>query len=335
MEHGQMSTNFPFTKVLVTGGAGFIGSRVVPRLEQLGVQQVVVDNLYVGIPLPDGRDGVVPVEADIRDRDAMRAIFAEHRPEAILHLAAVHHIPTCEREPHLAFDVNVMGTQTLLDVATEAGVRDIVFTSSGAVYQWKDGPLQEASTPTGANDVYSITKLSGEYQVAGWAGRTGGRAHVGRLFNTIGTGDPNGHLIPDLLSQLTAGEGESVTVKLGNTKPKRDYIHVDDVADAFVALLAGLPKGEPVEYFNICTGNELSVAELVEQMGELLGLAVTIESDPTRFRKIDRLQQLGAPGRIAAERGWQAEIPAREALARIMADLGHDVRRDARGTVPA
>ncbi|WP_156680257.1 NAD-dependent epimerase/dehydratase family protein [Sphingomonas profundi] len=321
------SGEFPYAKVLVTGGAGFIGSRVVPRLEALGVRQVVVDNLYVNLPLPDARDGVVPIEADIRDGAAMRAIIAEHKPEAILHLAAVHHIPTCEREPHLAFDVNVMGTQTLLDAASEGGIRDIVFTSSGAVYQWKDGPLTEAATPIGATDVYSITKLSGEYQVAGWAGRTGGRAHIGRLFNTIGTGDPNGHLIPDLLSQLTAGEGP-VTVKLGNTKPKRDYIHTDDVADAFVALLAGLKRGPDVDYFNICTGKELSVAELVQLMGDLLRVDVTIESDPTRFRKIDRLQQLGAPEKILAERGWQAQIPVRQALARIIRDLGHTVHED-------
>ena len=301
----------------------------MPRLEQQGVRQIIVDNLYVGLPLPEARDGVVPVKADIRDQDAMRSLMMEHQPDAILHLAAVHHIPTCEREPHLAFDVNVMGTQTILDAATAAGVQNIIFTSSGAVYQWKDGPLSEDTTPTGATDVYSITKLAGEYQAIGWAHRTGGRAHVGRLFNTIGTGDPNGHLIPDLLEQV-AGGSNHVTVKLGNTKPKRDYIHVDDVADAFVALLMGLPKGEPVETFNICTGQELSVAGLVDLMGDLLSVSVSIESDPSRFRKIDRLQQLGAPGKIAAERDWRARIDVREALSRIMADLGYTVRNGAK-----
>jgi nucleoside-diphosphate-sugar epimerase len=116
-----------------------------------------------------------------------------------------------------------------------------------------------------------------------------------------------------------------VTVKLGNTKPKRDYIHVDDVADAFVALVRGLPEGETVETFNICSGREETVAGLVEMMGDLLGVEVLIESDPTRFRKIDRLQQLGAPDKIASRRGWHARITLREALARIMTDLGHNV----------
>lgn len=326
----QSGTSFPYRNVLVTGGAGFIGSRVVPRLNARGVQQIVVDNGYVGLPLPEASDGIVPISADIRDTEAMRAIMAEHKPQAILHLAAVHHIPTCEAKPHLALDANVMGTQSLLDAAAAEGVRDIVFTSSGAVYQWESGPLEEATTPTGATDVYSISKLAGEYQVAGWAGRTGGRAHIGRLFNTIGTGDPNGHLIPDLLDQLSTGASE-VTVKLGNTKPKRDYIHVDDVADAFVALLEGLPEGEAVEYFNICSGQEASVAELVGLMGELLGVSVNIETDPARIRKIDRVQQLGAPGRIAARRGWRAKRDLRSALTEIMTHLGHNVRAGAAG----
>src|SRR6476659_8981288 len=101
---------FPFSKIMVTGGAGFIGSRVVSMLERMEVQQVVVDNLYVGIPLPAANQFIIPVNADIRDADVMDALMLEHRPEAILHLAAVHHIPTCEANPALALDVNITGT---------------------------------------------------------------------------------------------------------------------------------------------------------------------------------------------------------------------------------
>lgn len=319
-----MTSSFPFATVLVTGGAGFIGSRVVPRLRAKGARVIVVDNGYVGLPLPKASEGVVPVEVDIRNQEAIAAVLAEHRPDAILHLAAVHHIPTCEQKPHLAFDVNVLGTQALLDGATAAGVKNIVFASSGAVYRWDDGPLDESATQTGATDVYSITKLSNEYQIGGWAGRTGARAHVARLFNTIGTGDPNGHLIPDILTQIGTGEAKPV-VKLGNTKPKRDYIFVEDTADGFVALLEGLPEGEDLEFFNLCTGNELTVAELVGLMGELMGVDVQIESDPSRFRKIDRLQQLGDPTKLKSRRNWSPQWDARRSLARIMGDLGYKV----------
>ena len=315
-------TDMPYKTVLVTGGAGFIGSRIVPRLERLGIRQIVIDNCYVGIPLPSAREAVVPISADIRDGAAIRDIMAEHKPDAILHLAAVHHIPTCEANPHLAFDVNVLGTQTILDSAAENDVKNIVFTSSGAVYQWMPDVLDEDETPVGATDVYSITKLTGEYQVAGWAARTGGRAHIARLFNTIGTGDPNGHLIPDLISQIAAG-GDSATVKLGNTKPRRDYVHVDDVAEGFIALLVGLPEGDAVEYFNICSGREMSVLELVELMGELINVKVNVETDPSRFRLIDRLRQLGSPKKTQARRNWHAKTSTRAALASIMTDLGY------------
>lgn len=312
----------PFDRVLVTGGAGFIGARAVALLADLGCTTVALDNGYVGLPLPATSERVVPVHADIRDRETMKAVLAEHRPEAVLHLAAVHHIPTCEREPHLAMDVNVMGTQSLLEAMEAADCRNLVMASSGAVYVWDEGPLTEANTRTGATDVYSITKLANEYQVGGWADRTGSRAHVMRLFNTIGSGDPNGHLIPDILEQI-AGDDDTPVIRLGNTAPKRDYIYVDDVAAGFVTALAHVLDGEARDIFNLSTGRELNVAQLVGLMGDIMGKQVRIEPDPARFRKIDRLQQLGDPAKLTARTGWSASWHARDALVAIMRDLGY------------
>ena len=312
----------PFDSVLVTGGAGFIGSRVVRLLVELGCRVIVVDNGYVGLPLPEASDRVVPINADIRDRDRMKQVFAEHKPDGVLHLAAVHHIPTCEKEPYLAFDVNIMGTQSVLEAAQEAGTKNVVLASSGAVYAWEEGSLVEATSPTGATDVYSITKLADEYQAGGWADRVGARVHIARLFNTIGSGDPNGHLIPDILEQIASAESQPI-IRLGNTKPKRDYIYVDDVAAGFVAILSNILEGEAREIFNLCTGNELSVAELVALMGTIMGKDVQIENDPSRFRKIDRLQQLGDPTKLQKRTGWAAAWSARDALIAIMRDLGY------------
>lgn len=306
--------------VLVTGAAGFIGSRVTPLLTGLGCNVIALDDLSVGMPLPTASASLVPIVADIRDRDGLAAIFAAHRPDAVIHLAAVHHIPTCEARPALAFDVNVMGTQSLLDAAQAAGTRDVLLASSGAVYDWRDGALGEDDTPLKARDVYSITKLSNEYQVAGWTERTGSRTRAARLFNTIGTHDPNGHLIPDILAQISGG-GRDATVRLGNTKPRRDYIFVDDIASGLVTLLGGMDA--PFEAFNLCSGVDLSVAELVALMGDLLGVRVTIETDPARVRKVDRLQQLGDPSKTAARFGWRAAWDARAALEQIMTATGY------------
>src|SRR5262245_35287580 len=224
------TARFPFQSVLVTGGAGFIGTRVVARLRRRHIRTIVVDNGYVGLPLPAPENDLIPLKIDIRDRAALASVLSEHRPGSIVHLAAVHHIPTCEREPHLALDVNVLGTQSLLDAAAEVVVKNIVFASSGAVYKWENGPLDETRTRTDATDVYSISKLTNEYQLACWAGRVGARAHIARVFNTIGEGDPNGHLIPDILAQLSR---QNDVVRLGNITPKRDYIDDDDVAEVF------------------------------------------------------------------------------------------------------
>lgn len=308
----------PGPVVLVTGAAGFIGSRTTALLGAAGYRVVAVDDLSVGLPLPEASNWLVPVEADIRDRAAMAALFAAHRPSAMIHLAAVHHIPTCERRPELAMDVNVMGTQSLLDAAEAAGTRAVVFASSGAVYDWADGPLTEDVAALHPHDVYSITKLSNEYQLAVWAKRTGARIGVARLFNTIGSNDPNGHLIPDILEQI--GTGETATVSLGNTAPRRDYIYVEDVAAALVAILGGITDGAAFEAFNVCTGAELSVADLVALIGDIVGVDVTIAVDPARVRKVDRLQQLGDPSKMRERFGWTAAWTARAALERIIAN---------------
>lgn len=314
-----------YDRVVVTGAAGFIGSRVTALLGRLGVDVVAIDNLSVGLPLPAAAPGLVPIEADIRNRDDMAAIFARHRPQAVLHLAAVHHIPTCEAKPWLAFEVNVMGTQSVLEAAEAHGTNDVLLASSGAVYDWTAGALVEDSAPLKPSDVYSITKLNNEYQLAGWAARKGTRGLAARLFNTIGTGDPNGHLIPDVLQQLGKGGGHA-TIALGNTAPRRDYIHVDDVASALVTLLGAMPTAAPFEAFNVCTGRDLSVAELVGTMAELMGVNVSIERDPARIRKVDRLEQLGSPIKTANRTGWTAQWDARCALAQIMTATGYIVQ---------
>ncbi len=319
----------PFETVLVTGGAGFIGSRTVSLLARLGCRVIVVDNGYIGLPLPRNSARVTSVDADIRSRDKMTEVLSEYRPDVILHLAAVHHIPTCEREPYLAFEVNVLGTQALLDAAAAAATTNIVMASSGAVYIWQDGPLKEGMVATGANDVYSTTKLANEYQLDGWATRVGGRARIARLFNVIGAGDPNGHLIPNILEQI-AGDDPNPTIRLGNVLPKRDYIYVDDVASGLVSILTQFSHGPACDTFNVCTGREVSVQNLVELLGQIMRKTVAIESDPARIRKVDRMQQLGDPEKLMTRAGWFPAWDLRAALKATVRDLGYPVPNETR-----
>ncbi len=314
------SSLYPFSKVLVTGAAGFIGSRASSFLQGRGVKVIGLDNLYVGLPLPSETDCFVPIEADIRDAAVIEQVLERHSPEAVLHLAAVHHIPTCERLPSLAYDVNVLGTQILLDAIEKTDCVGLTMASSGAVYGWSDTALVEETSARDAMDVYSTTKLTNEYQLKTWAYRVGKRARVARLFNTIGTNDPNGHLIPDIMSQMTGAYG-SQRIKLGNTAPKRDYIFVEDAARGFLEIMGDLVRDAPFDVFNLCRQEEYSVDDLVRIIGDITGNEILIENDPNRFRKIDRMSQLGDASKMKQMFGWKAQNSLRESLERIISDI--------------
>lgn len=222
----------PFARVCVTGGAGMIGRRLVSQLNQRGVAVAVIDDLSSGLPMPEGV--AIAHRGDIRAEADMLALFRDFRPDAVVHLAALHHIPTCETQRSLCLDINVVGTETVLHAATEAEVGRVVVASSGAVYGWSEGALDEARSPTEARDNYALSKLCNESQLRLWSEHGGGIGRVARIFNTIGGDDPNAHLLPDILAQLKADTGAACMVRLGNLTSRRDYLHADEVAAGFL-----------------------------------------------------------------------------------------------------
>jgi UDP-glucose 4-epimerase len=302
-----------FTRFLVTGGAGFIGRPVVDNLlSDPGIAVMVVDNLSVGLPMPAPRAGLQTINADIRDGDAMQRAFAAFSPEVVIHLAAIHHIPTCEARRAYALDVNVVGTETILEAAARARAARFVLASSGAVYAWEDGPLDEAKTPLRPADNYAIAKSTNETQARLWAERTGARAVIARIFNTIGRNDPNAHLVPDILRQIPSG-ARAAEIALGNLSPRRDYIHVEDTARA-LALLATAPLAKRIETFNVATGEDVSVQELVEMLSSVIGVDIAIRVDPARKRRVDRPSQLGGVGKIRQVLAFEPRRHLRDAL---------------------
>jgi UDP-glucose 4-epimerase len=321
----QASLNRSPSRFLVTGGAGFIGHRTVSVLLDTdpGAEAAVLDNLSVGMPMPAGRERLVAYQGDIRDRTRVDQVLAEFRPDTIVHLAAVHHIPTCERQRVYSLDVNVVGTETLLDAAEAMSVARFVLASSGAVYDWRDGALDETDTPLRARDNYSIAKHTNEHQVGFWGDRTGGFARIARIFNTIGHDDPNGHLVPDIIKQIPAGQ-KSVDISLGNLSPRRDYIHADDTARAIAAIAREI--GPPaVDVYNVASGEDVSVQELVALLGQVMGVAIRVGEDPAKKRRIDRPSQLGATAKIERRLGFRASKSLRIALEDIVRHLKREL----------
>lgn len=287
---------------LVTGGAGFVGSVLVDLLRRRG-PVVVVDDLSVGRPMPVQTEKLTCYQADIRDRPAMVAIMERHRPDVVVHLAAIHHIPTCERDPFHATDVNVMGFQSVLDACAAARCGRVVLASSGAVYDWHDGALAE-NAPLAPQDVYAASKAANEHQLTAWVKAGRGTGLIARMFNVIGPNDPNGHLIPDLLRRMDAAPGGSLTLRMGNLDRRRDFVDVNDMA-AGLACLAER-HGTDVAVYNLCSGRDYSAGDIALKLAAHRGVQAQLFSDPALCRAVDRPSQLGDPGKTLRDLGWRA-----------------------------
>jgi UDP-glucose 4-epimerase len=303
--------------VFVTGGAGFIGPHVVTRLLEAGNRVVSFDNYATGSPaaLPSA-EAFEAVEGDLRDADAVGRALRRAAPDAVLHLAAIHYIPYCNAHPDEALDVNVRGTFNLLQAARELEPARVVMASSAAVYPIQDEPCSEDG-PVGPTDIYGATKVSLEALGQSFAAETGVPVTSARFFNVYGPGETNPHVIPDILAQI-GGDGP---VRLGNMTPKRDYVHVSDVADALMALL----DAEHAEHrsYNVGTGTEHSVSELIDVLSGIRGARVEVVSEPGRKRRLDRQHLVSDISRIRSEVGWEPRVRLADGLGELLAEAAH------------
>lgn len=302
-------------KVLITGGAGFIGSALFRELSAQGNEVFVLDDLSFG------RRELVPIDdnhfhrVDIRHRSGVMEVFSAVRPDQVLHLAAVHFIPYCNEHPVEAADINITGTINVLDACAMAGtVHQVFVASTAAVYPITDGAIAE-DHPFGPLDIYGITKLATERLASEFHHRTGTPVIIGRFFNAFGPNETNPHLIPEIQKQVRAG---SRTLRLGNLDPKRDFIHTEDMSRAMSALLnAGL---QGVETFNIGRGIEYSVREIVEAFARQLGEPLGIEVDAARVRKVERMHLLADVSKLRRITGWEPRWTIDEGVATLLTE---------------
>ncbi len=300
--------------VLVTGGAGFIGSALCRALVARGTRVVAYDNLRFGRPdLLPADPRCVLVEGDVRDAVALRRALRDTAPQAVCHLAAIHFIPYCIAHPDEATDVNVNGTRQVLEACREVRPARLLFASTPAVYPAEEGPFTEEHTP-GPIDIYGATKLEGERLVRRFAAETAIPTVIARLFNAFGPRDTNPHLIPDVLAQL--GEGD--TVRLGNLEPVRDYVHLEDLAAALVALLEA--ADEVCSVFNVGSGEGHSVREVLSAFEAAIGRPLSVVQDPRLVRKVERLRLVADTGKLR-ETGWRPQVGFQEGIQRLAAGL--------------
>ena len=302
--------------LLVTGGAGYIGSAAALALLEAGHTVTVLDSLVSG-----HREAVPPgarfVQAGIADREALSALVAGERFDAILHFAASIEAGESMQDPGKFFQNNLCNSLGLIEAAVRAGVGRFVLSSTAAVYDTSDEPLSEAS-PLGPNNVYGQTKLMIE-QALEWYRRIHGLHYAAlRYFNAAGAlqglgedHQPESHLIP-LVLQAALGQRPEVRIYGSDYSTPdgtciRDYIHISDLVSAHLLALDALGKRDRLVY-NLGNGAGYSVRQVIETARQVTGLPIPAVEAPRRPGDAARL--VASSALIQRELGWKPRIPA-------------------------
>ena len=314
-------------KILVTGGAGYIGSHTCLELLENGCEVVVVDNLCNSNPVSLSRveeltgKAVTFYEGDVRDEALLRTIFAEHKLDAVIHFAGLKAVGESVAQPWRYYDNNLNSTLVLTKVMTDAGCKRIIFSSSATVYSGdNEMPLRETSRTGNCTNPYGWTKYMTEQILSGMANADQDWSIVLlRYFNPIGAHpsgrigeDPHGipnNLMP-YITQVAIGRREYLSV-YGNDYDThdgtgvRDYIHVVDLAKGHVAAVKYAVENSGCEAFNLGTGTGYSVLDMVKAFEEANNLTLPYRIAPRRPGDISTCYADSA--KSARLLGWKAE----------------------------
>ena len=312
--------------VLVTGGAGYIGSHACKLLAANGFEPVTVDNLSTG-----WADAVKfgPFErVDLLNRADLDRVFQTHKPAAVLHFAALSQVGEATEKPGLYWHNNVTGSINLIEAAIAADCKNFVFSSTCATYGDQDNVVLDENSAQHPANAYGSSKRAIEEILRDFAASDGLRHVIFRYFNVAGA-DPEGeigehhqpetHLVPVILDVI-AGARDQLTIH-GDDYPTadgtcvRDYVHVMDLVEAHVLGLRHLLDGKPSRVFNLGTGHGYSVREVVDQARVVTNREIPLVVGPRRAGDCTKL--VSGSERAKSELGWD---PKNSTLGQMITD---------------
>lgn len=298
--------------VLVTGGAGFIGSTLARQLLQQNAKVIVYDSMLIGDEsnLSEVRDSIKIIKADIRDRN-LGEVFRKNNVDFVFNLAAEPFIPHCYEGPREFFDVNAMGALNVMLASKEGGVKRMMQYSTSEVYGTaKQSPMDEHHV-TNPMSTYAVSKLAADRLCFTLFHEQKLPIITLRQFNCYGPRESQPYVIPEIISQLS----KSHKVRLGNIKATRDLTYVDDAAQASVLLMKY--KEAEGQIFNCGYGKDFSIEEIAHIVGEHLGhKQIEIQIDPTRLRPLDVEKLQCNYFKLHQLTGWKPKVGLHDGLKR-------------------
>jgi len=325
------------SSILVTGGAGYIGSHVVRQLVERGERVVVLDNLSTGY-----RSAVLSaplVVGDTADREVVARVLAEHGVETVMHFAAHTIVPESVSNPLKYYGNNTCATRNLLECCDRAGVKHFVFSSTAAVYGIPAEGMAREDSPTQPINPYGLSKLMSEWMLRDLAAASALRYVALRYFNVAGS-DPGGrlgHTAPQatLLVKVACQHAAGVRPGLqifGTDYPTpdgtgvRDYIHVEDLASAHLRALDYLRGGGASTTLNCGYGHGYSVREVLSMVERVSGKPLAVEESPRRAG--DPPSLVAHAERIRAALGWSPRFDDLETIVRTQLEWEYRLQRE-------
>lgn len=291
-------------KILVTGLSGFVGQQLQQH-PQIATWHLLDNN-----------------RLELLDPASLTEMLQKDRPDAVIHLAGQTFVPEAFRAPQQTFEVNLLGTLNLLQALKQSGFcGSFLYVSSGDVYgqvNEEDLPIRETLLPRPRNP-YAVSKVAAELLCLQWSYLEPWRIMVARPFNHIGPGQRSDFVIPGVARQLARIRLglQAPRIEVGDVDVTRDFLDVRDVLDAYFHLL---DRGRNGEIYNVCSGMEYRVRDLIEQMVNIAGVEVELVQDPARLRPSEQRRVAGSSWKLQQQTGWKSGISITETLKSVLSD---------------